>query len=238
LIPLHDDNPVRRFPAVTVALIAANVAVFAFELMLPRAGLTLDGLFTRAGLIPYEVANRVDVPPTDLVPWYVTPVTSMFLHGGWLHIGFNMLFLWIFGNNVEDLLGRARYLGFYLVCGLVAGFTQVAINTGSTTPTIGASGAIAGVLGAYLVMFPRARVLTLIPLGFFIRLAELPAILVLGFWFVLQLFSGVASLGAATAHSGGVAFWAHIGGFVMGLVVGLAARTLRPGGGRSVPTRV
>jgi membrane associated rhomboid family serine protease len=225
LIPLHDDNPVRRFPAVTVALIAANVAVFAFELMLPRAGLTLDGLFTRAGLIPYEVANRVDVPPTDLVPWYVTPVTSMFLHGGWLHIGFNMLFLWIFGNNVEDLLGRARYLGFYLVCGLVAGFTQVAINTGSTTPTIGASGAIAGVLGAYIVFWPRARVLSVLVLGIFFPIVAVPAWVLLGMWFVLQAVEGLMSLGGTT----NVAYFAHVGGFVagLGLAVTLGGRRLR-----------
>lgn len=225
LIPLHDDNPTRRFPVVTVALIAVNVAVFAFELSLPSAGLTLNGLFTRAGLIPYEIVNRVDVPPIDLVPWYLTPFTAMFLHGGWLHIGFNMLFLWVFGNNVEDLLGRARFLGFYLLCGLVAGFAQVAINLDSTTPTIGASGAIAGVLGAYILLWPRARVLTVIVLGIFFPIVALPAWALLGMWFLLQAVQGGLSLGGDTS----VAYFAHIGGFLAGLAIAVpvAARRMR-----------
>ena len=118
MIPLRDENPTGRFPVATAVLIGINVAVFVFQLTLPRAGLTLDGFFSRAGLVPYELANRIDIPPSDLVPWWATPFTSMFMHGGWLHIIFNMLYLWIFGDNVEHLLGRARFVAFYLVCGL------------------------------------------------------------------------------------------------------------------------
>jgi membrane associated rhomboid family serine protease len=145
---------------------------------------------------------------------------SMFLHGGWAHLLGNMLYMWIFADNVEDRLGHFRFIGFYFVCGWAATLAHAYSNPGSVVPSIGASGAIAGVLGAYLVMFPKARVLTLIPLGYFIRITELPALVVLGLWFVMQLFSGAASLGAQTAQSAGVAWWAHIGGFVVGLILG------------------
>lgn len=214
MIPLRDENPTRRFPVATAVLIGINVAVFVFQLTLPRAGLTLDGFFSRAGLVPYELANRIDIPPSDLVPWWATPFTSMFMHGGWLHIVFNMLYLWIFGDNVEHLLGRARFVAFYLVCGLAAAFTQVVVDVGSTTPVIGASGAVAGVLGAYIVRWPRARVTTLVILGIFFPLVELPAWILLGIWFVLQAAEGLLSLGAAA----GVAYFAHIGGFVAGML--------------------
>jgi len=215
MIPLHDDVPGRRFPIVTVALLAANVAAFVFELTLPRYGITLNGLFHRAGLIPFEVVHRMDVPPRDVVPWWLTPVTSMFLHGGWFHIIFNMLFLWIFANNVEDEMGHTRFLLFYLLCGLAAAATQIAVSHDSTVPTIGASGAIAGVLGAYIVLYPRARVLSLVPIFLFISLIYVPAWVLLAFWFVSQLLVGIASLGATT----GVAYFAHIGGFVAGLLL-------------------
>jgi membrane associated rhomboid family serine protease len=152
----------------------------------------------------------------------------MFLHGGWAHLIGNMLYLWIFGDNVEDRLGHVKYVVFYLGCGWVATLVHGLSNPGSAIPSIGASGAIAGVLGAYLVLFPKARVVTLIPLGFFIRLTQLPALAVLGFWFVLQLFSGTASLGAKSAQTTGVAWWAHIGGFVAGLVVGGVVRMVQP----------
>jgi membrane associated rhomboid family serine protease len=214
VIPLRDENPTGRFPVATAVLIGINVAVFVFQLTLPRAGLTLDGFFSRAGLVPYELANRIDIPPSDLVPWWATPFTSMFMHGGWLHIIFNMLYLWIFGDNVEHLLGRARFVAFYLVCGLAAAFTQVVVDVGSTTPVIGASGAVAGVLGAYIVRWPRARVTTLVILGIFFPLVELPAWILLGIWFVLQAAEGLLSLGAAA----GVAYFAHIGGFVAGML--------------------
>ena len=215
MIPVYDLNPTRRLPVVTIVLIAVNAAVFAFSLLLPRAGLTLAGFFSRAGLVPYELANRVDIPPSDLVPWWATPLTSMFMHGGWLHIVFNMLFLWIFGNNVEDLMGRARFVAFYLLCGLAAAFTQVAVNVDSTTVVIGASGAVAGVLGAYIVTWPRARVVTLFVLVFFFPVVQLPAWVLLGIWFLLQAVQGAVSLGGEAD----VAYFAHLGGFAAGMVL-------------------
>jgi membrane associated rhomboid family serine protease len=215
VIPLHDNIPTRRFPIVTIAIIALNVAVFVFELMLPRYGLTRDGFFYRAGAIPFELAHRIDIPPHDLVPWWATVFTAMFMHGGWLHIGFNMLFLWIFGNNVEDSMGGLRFLVFYLVCGVIAAAAQVAADPSQVGPMIGASGAIAGVLGAYIVLYPHARVLTVVPLVFLFPVFYLPAWLLLGAWFVLQFAQGTLSLGA----TGGVAYFAHVGGFVAGLVL-------------------
>ena len=211
MIPLYDTVPTRRFPVVTVGLIVVNVLVFVFELSLPAHGLTTNGLFYRLGLIPYEVVHQVDVPPRDLVPWELTPFTGMFLHAGWLHIIFNMLFLWIFGNNVEDAMGRLKFLVFYLVCGLAAALAQSFVLPGAVAPTIGASGAIAGVLGAYIVLYPRSQVLSWV----FFLIVPLPAWLWLGIWFVTQLFEGAASLG----HTGGVAYFAHIGGFVAGLIL-------------------
>jgi len=211
MIPLYDTIPTRRFPVVTVGLIVANVLVFLFELTLPAHGLTTDGLFYRLGLIPYELVHQVDVPPHDLVPWAFTPLTSQFLHAGWLHIIFNMLFLWIFGNNVEDAMGRLKFLVFYLVCGLAAALAQSLVLPDATAPTIGASGAIAGVLGAYIVLYPRSQVLSWV----FFLIVPLPAWLWIGIWFVTQLFEGAATLG----RTGGVAYFAHIGGFIAGLLL-------------------
>lgn len=213
MIPLYDNVPTRRFPVVTVGLIVVNVLVFVYELTLSSG--SLNTFFFRAGAIPYELTNRVDIMPADLVPWFLTPITAMFVHGGWLHIIFNMLFLWIFGNNVEDTMGRFRFIIFYLVCGLIATATQVAIDVSSTVPTIGASGAIAGVLGAYIVLFPRARVLSAIPIFIFIQLIYVPAWVLLGVWFALQAVQGLLSMGGQSE----VAFFAHIGGFVAGLVL-------------------
>ena len=229
MIPLRDANPTRRTPIVTLALIAACFIAFAYELgVLASSGETgLDRFFTQYGLVPADLTRSVSSGQ-----WLSAPVlallTHQFLHGGWLHLLGNMLFLWIFGNNIEDRLGRVVFLCFYLLGGVVAGLTQVAIARDSTDPLIGASGAIAATLGAYLVLFPRARILSLVFLGFFYQLIEVPAILVLGFWFVLQLIDGVASLGATNAQ-GGVAFFAHIGGFVAGALVGIALRTRGPG---------
>ena len=225
MIPLYDDLPTRRFPWMTVALIAANVLVFVYELLLSGgAGVRLDLFFFRAGFVPYELTHLTDVPPVDLVPPPFTVFTSMFVHAGWLHIIGNMLFLWIFGNNVEDAMGKARFLAFYLLCGVAAAVAQTAIRPDSTIPNIGASGAIAGVLGAYILLYPRARVLTLVPVFiFFLPIIMLPAWVVIAAWFVLQLFEGLLSLGAAAG--GGVAFFAHVGGFVAGLLlVSLFAR--------------
>jgi membrane associated rhomboid family serine protease len=157
----------------------------------------------------------------------ITLVTSMFLHGGWLHLGGNMLYLWVFGDNVEDKLGHMRYLSFYLICGIAASLLHIYIEPTSTMPSLGASGAISGVLGAYIVMFPKARVLTLIPIFIFIQITELPAYIILGFWFILQFLNGMLSVKYALASSGGVAWWAHIGGFVAGLILVVPFRKYR-----------
>ena len=229
MIPLYDDLPTRRFPWVTVTLIVANVLVFVYELLLNGgAGGGLDLFFFRAGFLPYELTHFTDLPPANLVPPPFTVFTSMFVHAGWMHIIGNMLFLWIFGNNVEDAMGRFRFLTFYLICGLAAAAAQTAIRPDSTVPNIGASGAIAGVLGAYILLYPGARILTLVPvLIFFMPIIMLPAWIVIAAWFVVQLFQGLLSLGAAA--SGGVAFFAHVGGFVAGLLlVSLFARRRPP----------
>ncbi|MFL5685842.1 MAG: rhomboid family intramembrane serine protease [Chloroflexota bacterium] len=226
MIPLRDANPTRRTPVITVALIVACALVYGYQvLLLARGGDAALGQFiTRWGVVPAELVDALrsgTVAPGEVV----TLVTSQFLHGSLIHIAGNMLFLWIFANNIEDRFGRLAFLVFYLVGGIVAGLTQVTIDPTSTVPTIGASGAIAAVLGAYLVLFPGARVTTAIFLVFFYQLIEIPAIFVLGFWFVLQLFDGLGSLGAmGQATTGGVAFFAHIGGFVFGAAVALVVR--------------
>jgi membrane associated rhomboid family serine protease len=212
VMPLRDINPRRSFPGVTITLIIINVVFFLYELSLGRQ---LEPFLMRAAFIPGQF-----FAPGNEVAEARSMLTSMFLHGGWMHLIGNMLYLWIFGDNVEDRLGHGLYLLFYLVCGWAATMAHAFSNPSSMVPSIGASGAISGVLGAYLLLFPRARVLTLIPFGFFIRLAELPAILVLGFWFVIQLFSSFAAVGARGAQTGGVAWWAHIGGFVFGMLLG------------------
>jgi len=219
MIPLRDRNPSGSFPAVTVALIAANVVVFLFEMMAQQ---DLERFFSAYALIPAKVMLGLD----GRLPWsdVVTPFfSSMFLHGGWLHLIGNMWYLWIFGDNVEDTLGPVRFLLFFLLTGLAAGITHVALNPASTIPTVGASGAISGVLAGYAVLFPHARVLTLVPLGFFLRVMELPAVVLLIIWVVLQVLSGLVSFGMEQA--GGVAWGAHVGGFVAGLVL---VRLFRP----------
>jgi membrane associated rhomboid family serine protease len=222
MIPISDDPPPRRsFPIVTLTLIAINVVVFVYELSL---GSSIDTLFRAAGVVPQEFAVSQDLPPpAPLNTHYTTLITSMFLHGGFMHIGSNMLFLWIFGDNVEARLGHLRYLLFYLLCGLGASAAHIYFNWGSRIPSVGASGAIAGVLAGYFVLFPSASVRTLLFLGPFITMTRVPAIFMIGFWFVTQLLSGVASLGQVEQTSG-VAFWAHIGGFVVGLPLVLLLR--------------
>ncbi len=208
MIPLRDEIPTRRVPIVNYVLIAVNVLVYLFQSML---GAEEQALVYEFALIPFQFTSGISLGDiTDIF-------TSMFMHAGLAHIGGNMLYLWIFGDNVEDRMGRGRYLIFYLIGGTVASLAHIFTNPASQIPTVGASGAIGAVLGAYLVLYPQSRVLTLIPLGFFIRLSMLPAALVLGLWFVLQFFSGVISLGGPDV--GGVAFWAHIGGFVAGVVL-------------------
>ena len=218
MIPLRDSNPTRRTPIVTLALIGACFVAFAYELgLLATSEATLNAFITEWGVVPIDITSvweRGALASQETA----TLFASQFLHGGWLHLLGNMLYLWIFGNNIEDRLGRARFIVFYLGGGLVAALAQTAIDPSSPVPMIGASGAIAATLGAYLVLFPRARITTLVFLGFFYQLINVPAIVVLGFWFVLQLMDGLASLGPDRA-GGGVAFFAHIGGFVAGALL-------------------
>jgi len=216
MIPLRDANPTRRTPLVTLGLVVACFAIFAGELGILASGgdAALERTITTWGLVPADLLaawGRGDVLSQETA----TLFTSQFLHAGWLHLLGNLLYLWIFGNNIEDRLGRLGFLAFYLVGGAVAGLTQVAIDPASTVPTIGASGAIAAVLGAYVVLFPRARVTSLVFLVFFYQLIDVPAVVVLVFWFVLQLIDGLAAIGV-TDVGGGVAFFAHIGGFAFG----------------------
>jgi membrane associated rhomboid family serine protease len=229
VIPLRDDVPSRTIPVVNYALIAINVFAFVMELGMGQA---LEGFFGRASVIPALYTGRDHrLEPSEVVTTSLQPalaqrtLSSMFLHGGVLHILGNMLYLWIFGDNVEDRMGHLRYLVFYLLCGWSASYAHIWSDPASRLPSIGASGAIAGVLGAYLVLFPHAKVLTLIPLGFFTDIVRIPAFFVLAFWFLQQFVAGALSLSARTAQTGGVAWWAHIGGFATGLLlVGLFQR--------------
>jgi len=203
LIPLRDIIPSRTTPVVTIALIALNVLVFLFELSLGRG---VEAFTFYFGLVPANFA-------------WLNVFTSMFVHGGFLHIGGNMLYLWIFGDNVEDRMGHGRFLVFYLLCGVAAAVAQTITAPDSTVPMVGASGAIAGVMGAYFVLYPKSRIVALVPLFFFFQIIEVPAIFFLGIWFVMQFLSGVGSIAEATrgAPGGGVAFWAHVAGFVAGI---------------------
>jgi membrane associated rhomboid family serine protease len=220
MIPLRDANPTRRTPYMTLAIIVACFVGYAWELGLLASGgeVALDRFLTQ--WVPADLTTAWS-HGDYLSAETATLFTSQFLHGSWFHLLGNMLFLWIFGNNVEDRLGSLGFLLFYLAGGVLAGLSQVAIDPASTVPTIGASGAIAAILGAYAMFFPRARVSTLVFLGFFYQLIDVPAILVLGFWFVLQILDGIVSTGPSSA--GGIAFFAHIGGFVAGA---LAARVI------------
>ncbi len=241
MFPLKDNIPTRRFPILTVGLIVANVLVFVFfqEATFSLSGASVDDQrVIEYGAIPYEISHpgeecgltrqrqiacqgepgvRGTAPPQP--PFWVTLFTSMFMHGGILHLGGNMLFLWIFGNNIEDSMGRFRFIAFYLLGGLVALAAQTALNPDATVPTIGASGAVAAVLGGYALLYPRARVVTLVLIIFFITLIELPALVVLGLWFVFQLFSAGLDLAQPVSGGGGIAYFAHIGGFVFGLAM-------------------
>jgi membrane associated rhomboid family serine protease len=214
VFPLKDDIPSDKAPIVTVLLIVINILVFLFELSL---GSGLEHFVTAWGVVPARFGEGTG----SQLP---TLFTSMFLHGGWGHVLGNMLYLWIFGDNVEGRLGHLGFLVFYLVCGVAAGLAHVLTNVGSAVPTVGASGAIAGVLGAYFVLFPGARVLSVLPV-YPMRTAYVPAVLFLGIWFVMQVFSGAIQLSVAQ-NAGGVAFLAHVGGFVAGAAIGLFARGL------------
>ena len=214
MIPLRDDNPSSITPAVSWVLIATCVLAFLWQLSLGPS----DGQVAvyALGVIPAILFEGARLPPElVMVPPVATVFTSMFLHGGWMHLIGNMLYLWIFGDNVEDSMGHGRFVVFYFLCGVAAVLAQALPDTGSQVPMIGASGAISGVLGAYLLLYPHARVLVLIPLGFFTQLLHLRAGIVLGFWFALQLFNSLVT----PAGGGGVAFGAHIGGFVAGVAL-------------------
>jgi len=210
MIPLQDINPSRTRPYITWLFIAINVLVFLLELLLDAMGY-LDLLIYTAGVVP------ADITGSPFSGQLLTLFTSMFLHGGWTHLLSNMLYLWVFGDNVEDRMGHLRFLAFYLLGGVAAAGAQIIIAPHSQVPMVGASGAIAAVLGAYIVEYPKARVRSLLLLGYFIRFINVPAILVLGIWFVLQFFNGFLSLSAM--NMGGVAYFAHIGGFIAGLLL-------------------
>lgn len=218
MIPIKDDNPTTIFPLMTILLIAANVAVFIYQVTLGEAA---QGFVYRFGAVPWEVTHFQEFPnfPGDYqssIPGVLTIFTSMFLHGGPVHLLGNMLYLWIFGDNIEALVGHFRFLFFYLCCGLVASLGHVISDPQSTLPMVGASGAISGVLGAYFIRFPKARVHVLIIFILFIRVIRVPAIIVLGIWLVIQIMNGLGTLGFG---GGGVAWFAHIGGFIAGLIL-------------------
>ncbi len=219
MIPLKDNVPTRYFPIVTVSLIAVNLLVSLYQMLLDsREAVQFVYLY---GLIPREITRGEMLVPHPF-PLYASVFTSMFVHGGLFHVGGNMLYLWIFGNNVEDSMGRRRFVIFYLLCGLAAAFAQIAVNPLSKVPMVGASGAVSGVLGAYLLLYPHARVVTLIFFGWFARVVEIPALFVLGFWIVVQLLNGLLTAGVMAAGvegGGGVAWFAHIGGFAAGLLL-------------------
>src|SRR5262245_21532683 len=222
MMPLRDIQERHSFPFVNVVLFGIHVVVFFYEMSLGR---NLEGFIRSAAFVPASYFE-----PGNVVADQRSVLVSMFLHGGWMHLLGNMLYLWIFGDNVEDRLGHVRYVIFYLACGWAATLAHGYTDMQSSVPSVGASGAIAGVLGAYLLLFPKARVLTLIPLGFYTQMREVPALLVLGLWFVLQFFSGIASLGVR--QQTGVAWWAHIGGFVAGMIL---VKILAPRGGPRRP---
>ena len=239
MIPLRDDVPSRTFPVVNIGLILVNVACFVMELGL---GPGLQRFLHQSAVVPALYAGRDGVlRPGEALLTTFDPdlggrvLVSMFLHGGWLHIIGNMLYLWIFGDNVEDRMGHVRYLVFYLACGWAASYAHIWSSPTSRLPSIGASGAIAGVLGAYITLYPRAQVVTLLPLGLFTQLVEIPARFFLGLWFLQQFLYGALSLATPTAQTGGVAWWAHIGGFAAGfLLVGLLQKRPRRPTGRDV----
>src|SRR5690606_2740759 len=217
MIPIGDDDTgIRRVHLIVILLLLANIGTFIYQLTLDQAELTR---FVHAyGVVPYEITRLEDIPPLIDFPVLITLITSMFLHGGFLHIGGNMLFLWIFGDNIEDVMGHGRFLIFYLLCGIVAGLAQVMIDRDSMVPIIGASGAISGVMGAYLMLFPRGMVRVATLFVFIPIIFRMPAVIVIGFWFLIQAMSGYASLLTLDQQvEGGTAFFAHIGGFIAGM---------------------
>lgn len=215
MIPLKDMTPRQSFPVMTLVLIGINIAVFIHQITLP--GPAGDAFIRTYGLVPSHISLALAGHHYTLAQALIPFFTCMFLHGGWLHIIGNMWFLWIFGANVEDRMGPLPYLFFYLLCGIGSGVSEVAFSWGSHIPSIGASGAISGVLGAYIVLFPKSRILTLVPLLIIFFLWKIPAVVFIGLWFLMQFVSGVASIGSA--ENGGIAWWAHVGGFLLGLLL-------------------
>jgi len=221
VVPLHDGNPTRITPYVNYGLIGINIVIFFYEASLSAP--QLQSFVQAYAVVPNQLTTSFQSGDlTQILLQAMTLITSQFLHGGFLHLGGNMLFLWVFGNNIEDQLGHIKFLIFYLLCGALAGLAQWFFSMQSTVPALGASGAIAGVLGAYILRFPHAKILTLVPLGFFITTFRIPAIFFLGFWFVQQALYGIASLQIRSnvgMEGGGIAYWAHAGGFVFGVLL-------------------
>ena len=216
MIPIRDENPTYSTPVIVYILIAINVVVFLHQMTL---GSGLEGFFQLYAVIPQELSASLNgTPPNQPVPELATLITSQFLHGGLMHIGGNMLFLWTFGDNIEHDLGHIKFLLFYLLCGILAGLSHWFFGMQSAVPTVGASGAIAGVMGAYLIKYPQAKIITLLPLFIIWTTVRIPAVFFLGFWFIQQAISSVASL--AMPEAAGVAYWAHAGGFIFGAILG------------------
>jgi membrane associated rhomboid family serine protease len=232
MFPVSDEGRLGRGVAgVTIALIVLNIIVFLYELSL---GPGVEDLIRTYGAVPREILTGQDVPPPGPSPLWIQLLTSMFLHGGWLHIIGNMAFLRVFGDDIEDVLGRGAYLIFYLGAGVVASLVHIFLSgAGDVTPSVGASGAIAGVLGAYIVLFPSRQIHVLVP-GYGFSTARVSALVMLGLWFLLQFFNGIAALTAGSAETGGVAVWAHIGGFIVGVLVALWLRQGRFGAQRQI----
>lgn len=225
MIPLRDTIPSDSRPIATIGLIAVNLVLFFYELSLGRE---LDVFIMQYGAVPIKFVRAGYVDDVSWVSRFFPLFTSMFLHGGWFHVLGNMLYLWIFGDNVEDRLGHGRFVVFYLLCGLAAALAQIYLSPSSRVPMVGASGAVAGVLGAYLLFFPSSRILALVPIAFFLQVAEIPAFIFLLFWFFMQFLSGAAAITSSQYSTGGVAWWAHIGGFVSGMALGSLFRFLFP----------
>jgi membrane associated rhomboid family serine protease len=227
VVPLRDENPTRSTPYVTYGLIILNILVFLIEIRLPPD--QLEQFFDTWALVPAQLTESFSETSSQPGYEWFTLISSQFLHGGFLHLGGNMLYLWVFGNNIEDQLGPLRFTVFYLACGALAGLSQWIFDPTSTVPTVGASGAIAGVMGAYILRFPRARIQTLLPLFIFFTVIRVPAILFLGFWFIQQALYGLLSLNTdVNMGSGGIAYWAHAGGFVFGVILGPFLGLLKP----------
>jgi len=222
MIPLADDAPRTGTPVVTVLLLLVNIAVFLYQLTLPP--LEAEQLYLRLGCIPREIVHLTDTGPSALVPLPLTLITGLFLHGGWVHLIVNMLFLWVFGNSVEARFGHLRYTLFFLGCGVAASLTEAASHPASNIPVVGASGAVSAVMAAYLVFFPTARIKTLVFWFVFFQVVRIPVVVFLGAWVAVQLLAGLSSRGGA----GGVAWFAHLGGFAVGLAIALGTRYRKP----------